>query len=138
MEKKQAEMFKVLGVASRIRIIDLLKQNGPLGVNRLSEKLGITPSAVSQHLKILKFAGLVTNERRGFSIPYDVDPEALEACRRFLSEICTCGCDGHCRVRDPESDGTGESLEQLKAYKHELEMEIERVQRRIDSLEDIK
>ncbi|NIN01029.1 MAG: metalloregulator ArsR/SmtB family transcription factor, partial [candidate division Zixibacteria bacterium] len=52
-------------VASRIRIIDLLKQKGPLGVNKMSELLGITPSAVSQHLKILKHAGLVRNERKG-------------------------------------------------------------------------
>jgi DNA-binding transcriptional ArsR family regulator len=63
METKQAELFKILGVDSRIRIIELLKQRGPLGVNEMSKSLGITPSAVSQHLKILKHAGLVRNER---------------------------------------------------------------------------
>jgi DNA-binding transcriptional ArsR family regulator len=57
MEKKQAELFKVLGVESRIKILELLKHKGPLGANELSEKLGITPSAVSQHLKSLTHAG---------------------------------------------------------------------------------
>ena len=66
METKQAELFKILGVDSRIRIIELLKLRGPLGVNKMSKSLGITPSAVSQHLKILKHAGLVRNERKGY------------------------------------------------------------------------
>ena len=94
MESEQAELFKVLGVESRIRIIELLKQKGPLGANEMSEMLGITPSAVSQHLKILKHAGLVRNERKGYWIPYEIDPVALEKCGEFLSGICTCGCQG--------------------------------------------
>ena len=69
METKQADLFKVLGVNTRIRIIELLKQKGPLGANEMSEMLGITPSAVSQHLKILKHAGLVRNERKGIGYP---------------------------------------------------------------------
>ena len=89
---KQAELFKVLGVESRIRIIELLKQNGPLGVIEMSETLGITPSAVSQHLKILKHAGLVRSERKGYWIPYDIDPDTLEQCGGLLSEVCNCGC----------------------------------------------
>jgi DNA-binding transcriptional ArsR family regulator len=75
MCRKEAELFKVLGVESRIRIIDLLKQRGPLGVNEMAQTLGITPSAVSQHLKILRLAGLVRNQRKGFWIPYEVDHE---------------------------------------------------------------
>jgi DNA-binding transcriptional ArsR family regulator len=74
MESKQAELFKILGVETRIRIIELLKQKGPLGANEMSEILGVTPSAVSQHLKILKHAGLVRNERKGYWIPYEIDP----------------------------------------------------------------
>jgi predicted transcriptional regulator len=47
MGKTQAELFKVLGVDTRIRIIEILKQKGPLGANEMSEMLGITPSAVT-------------------------------------------------------------------------------------------
>ena len=39
----KAELFKILSVGSRIKIIDLLKNKGPLGVKELSEALGITP-----------------------------------------------------------------------------------------------
>ena len=81
MTISQAELFKILGVENRIQIIQLLKEKGPLGVNELSGALGVTPSAISQHLKILKHAGLVRNERKGYWIPYEVNPEALEQCQ---------------------------------------------------------
>ena len=56
--KVEAEAFKVFSVDTRIKIIELLK-SGPLAVNSLVEALGISQSAVSQHLRILKQAGLV-------------------------------------------------------------------------------
>ena len=82
-----SEMFKVLGVDTRIRIIDLLKSKGPLGAKNISEVIGITPAAVSQHLKTLKQAGFVRSERKGFWLPYSIDEEALEDCRARLSDV---------------------------------------------------
>ncbi|NIO06423.1 MAG: metalloregulator ArsR/SmtB family transcription factor, partial [Proteobacteria bacterium] len=131
---KQAELFKVLGVESRIRIIDLLKQKGPLGVNKMSELLGITPSAVSQHLKILKHAGLVRNERKGYWIPYEVDPVALGQCQEFLSEVCTCGCEGNGRVREAELSQAKDKLTLLRRYEQQLEKELEEVRARIEEV----
>ena len=87
MKDKQAEIFKVLGVDSRIQIISLLKDRGWLCVNEISETLGISSSAVSQHLKILKFAGIVKNERKGYWIHYSVVPEALEQLSRVFLEL---------------------------------------------------
>ena len=52
MNVDPAEMFKVLGVETRVRIIELLKSKGPLGANNIAERIGVTPAAVSQHLKI--------------------------------------------------------------------------------------
>jgi DNA-binding transcriptional ArsR family regulator len=134
MEKEQAELFKVLGVESRIRIIDLLKQNGPLGVNKMSELLGITPSAVSQHLKILKHAGLVRNERKGYWIPYEVDPVALGHCQDLLSEVCTCGCEGTGCIRETELSQAEDNLAVLKKYEQELERELREVRARIEEV----
>ena len=91
--KQAAELFKLLSVDKRIEIIERLKC-GPLTVNVLAEELGVTPSAVSQHLRVLKAAGLVSNERQGYFIRYSLDEEALEACRERLNRICTCGCLG--------------------------------------------
>ncbi|GBE34063.1 transcriptional repressor SdpR [bacterium BMS3Bbin06] len=89
--KEAAELFKLLSVDKRIEIIEFLKK-GAINVNALSEKLGITQSAVSQHLRVLKAAGLVTDERKGYWVHYSLNREALEKCRRRLNRICTCGC----------------------------------------------
>jgi len=134
MELRQAELFKVLGVESRIKIIELLKQKGPLCVNELAEALGISASAVSQHLKLLRHAGLVRNERRGYWIPYQVDPAALEKCGALLAEVCTCGCEGSCRIMEAELGRTRDKLPLLRKYERALQKELEEVRARIEEL----
>ena len=91
--KEAAEFFKLLSVDKRIDIIELLKKEA-MSVNAIAEAIGITQSAVSQHLRVLKSAGLVTDERRGYWIFYTLNREALEECRKRLNRICTCGCTG--------------------------------------------
>jgi DNA-binding transcriptional ArsR family regulator len=91
--KKAADLFKVLSVDKRIDIIELLKR-GSMNVNALAQTLGVSQSAVSQHLRVLKSAGLVTDERRGYWVDYSINREALEESRRRLNRICTCGCQG--------------------------------------------
>ncbi len=89
--KKAADLFKILSVDKRIEIIEHLK-NGNMNVNALAESLGITSSALSQHLRVLRSAGLVTDERKGYWIHYSLNREALEECRQRLNRVCTCGC----------------------------------------------
>ena len=91
--KESAELFKLLSVDKRIEIVELLKKE-PMSVNALAKSLGITQSAVSQHLRVLKGAGLVRDERQGYWIYYSLNREALEKCRQRLNRICTCGCLG--------------------------------------------
>ena len=134
MESKQADLFKVLGVDKRIRIIELLKQKGPLGANEMSEMLGITPSAVSQHLKILKHAGLVRNERKGYWIPYEIDPDAVEKCGEFLSSVCTCGCKGTGKFRETELNNAEDKVALLEKYEKELREELNKVQTQIEEI----
>lgn len=88
-----ADLFKLFSVDKRIEIIELLK-NEPASVNALAEALGITQSAVSQHLRILKGAGLVKDERQGYWTYYSLNKEVLEKCRKRLNRICTCSCSG--------------------------------------------
>ena len=136
MISKQAEKFKALGVESRIRIIELLKRKGALCVNEISNALGITPSAVSQHLKVLKYAGLVRNERRGYWIHYEVDPAALQQCNQMLSEVCMCDCKGIQGVPRPQPEPRVEvaedEIELLKKYESELETELKEIRARIE------
>lgn len=91
--KESAELFKLLSVDKRIEIIELLKKEA-MSVNALAKALGITQSAVSQHLRVLKAAGLVRDERQGYWIYYSLNKEVLEKCRQRLNRICTCGCLG--------------------------------------------
>src|SRR4030043_832709 len=128
-----SEMFKVLGVETRIKIMELLKSKGPLGAKNIAELVGITPAAVSQHLKILKQAGLVRNERKGYWIPYSIDEEALEDCAHILSEVCTCGCGGTGRFRERELSHS--NLETLGKYEQELRSELKTVRERMKELQ---
>ncbi len=89
--KEAAELFKILSVDKRIEIIELLKKE-PMSVNALADTIGITQSAISQHLRVLKAAGLVSDERQGYWIYYSLNKKALEKCRQRLNRICTCGC----------------------------------------------
>ncbi len=91
--KESAELFKILSVDKRIEIIELLKKE-PMNVNGLADKLRITQSAVSQHLRVLKAALLVTDNRQGYWIYYSLNKDVLEKCRQRLNRICTCGCSG--------------------------------------------
>ncbi|MHB9128911.1 MAG: ArsR/SmtB family transcription factor [Candidatus Humimicrobiaceae bacterium] len=131
-----SEMFKVLAVETRVKIIELLKSKGPLGAKNIAELVGITPAAVSQHLKILRQAGLVRSERKGYWIPYSIDEEALEKCRQVLNEVCTCGCRGTGKFREKELSNS--SLESLKKYEKELRNEFRIVRERIKEMKSEK
>jgi DNA-binding transcriptional ArsR family regulator len=135
MENGKAEMFKVLGVETRIKIIELLKQKGPLGVKEMADVLGVTPSAVSQHLKVLRSAGLVRNERKGYWIPYRIDQAALEQCGQLLSSVCTCGCGGSGDLRAEEFGQVEDRIELLRRQEKELERQLSEVRNRIRELE---
>lgn len=74
--EKLARIFKVLSVETRVRIIDLLKRRS-LCVNALARALEITPAAVSQHLRILRNADIVTAEKRGYFVHYKVNEATL-------------------------------------------------------------
>lgn len=140
MCRKEAELFKVLGVESRIRILDLLKQRGPLYVNEMAQILGVTPSAVSQHLKILRHAGLVRSRRKGFWIPYEIDQAALEQCGEVISNVCRCGCQGSCGTENQAVSEEGKSKEEEAAYLRQLEQELEeelrKVRTRLEKVEE--
>lgn len=136
MNIEPSEIFKVLSVETRVKIIELLKAQGPLGAKDIGETIGITTAAVSQHLKILKQAGLVRSERKGYWIPYWIDEKAMENCRRILSEVCSCGCRGTGKFREVESEIT--DLESLKKYEKELKNELNTVRQRLKELKSIK
>jgi len=80
--QEAAALFAALGAASRLHILQLLNKNS-LCVGALSRLTGISAGAVSQHLRILRSAGLVVGERRGYFVHYRLAPTA----RRRLTSV---------------------------------------------------
>ncbi len=78
-----AAMLTALGDPTRQTILDRLS-SGPLAVGQLAEVLPISRPAVSQHLKVLKEAGLVTDRQVGTRRLYQADPVGLAELRRHL------------------------------------------------------
>ena len=66
-----AELLRALGNRHRVAIITSLT-NGPLCVHELTEALGVEQPLVSQHLKVLRSARLLTSERRGKEVVYSL------------------------------------------------------------------
>lgn len=92
--ERQVELFKVLSDPTRLRLIQLLGdckpddcEGGPLCVNALAQRLEVTQSAVSQHLRILRQAGLVRGIRRGAFMHYFLNPDGIHSCKTALDEV---------------------------------------------------
>jgi DNA-binding transcriptional ArsR family regulator len=71
-----ARILKVLAVQTRVRILQLLRGR-VLCVKALTAQLGVTQGAVSQHLRCMREAGLVVDERRGFHVHYRLNESTL-------------------------------------------------------------
>jgi DNA-binding transcriptional ArsR family regulator len=71
-------------------MIDLLKRHS-LCVNALAKSLGITPAAVSQHLRVMRDSGIVTAEKRGYFVHYRINEEELELWREAAEDLLKAG-----------------------------------------------
>jgi DNA-binding transcriptional ArsR family regulator len=97
----------------------------------MAEALAITPSAVSQHLKVLRHAGLVRNERKGYTLPYEIDHTAMAQCKEVITEVCNCGCKGSCRAEDRNVDDSEDDLASLMKRERELQEELQALRAKI-------
>jgi len=84
-EKEIVKIFKALSVNSRLQILKLIKDR-QLCVNAITKKLEISQPAVSQHLAILKEAGLVKSDRYGSIIHYSIDTTRLENFKKSVKK----------------------------------------------------
>jgi DNA-binding transcriptional ArsR family regulator len=80
------DLFDALGDGTRRRTFELLKA-GPQSVGALAEQLPVSRPAVSQHLRVLKDAGLVIDEQSGTRRLYRVEPAALDALRAYVDDM---------------------------------------------------
>jgi DNA-binding transcriptional ArsR family regulator len=87
--RELARFFKALGDETRLGLVALLAQQEPgraMCVGRLARELGVTASAISQHLRVLKDLGLVHAERRGYRLHYFLESERLAAYQELARE----------------------------------------------------
>lgn len=71
---------------TRRQVLERL-QAGPQPVGKIAEGLPVTRPAVSQHLKVLKEAGLVADRAEGTRRIYYIDPRGLAALRQWLDQF---------------------------------------------------
>jgi DNA-binding transcriptional ArsR family regulator len=81
-----ASAMDALGDPTRRSIFEQLR-NGPRSVGELAAGLPVSRPAVSQHLRVLKEAGLVTERRNGTRRLYRLDPRGLEELRAYFERF---------------------------------------------------
>ena len=112
--EQHANLFKALSDPTRLKLLRLLSENaaprkphdghsedeatecppphacegqGFLCVNALAHRLGVTQSAVSQHLRVLRDANLVTADKRGYYVHYQINEKTLAAWKKLADEL---------------------------------------------------
>ena len=81
-----ADTLKAMSDETRFRIVTILL-NHDLCAGAIARRLGISDAAVSQHMRVLREAGLVTSERRGYFTHFSVDRDAIRELADFLQTM---------------------------------------------------
>src|SRR5689334_23819512 len=78
--------FSALADPTRRRVFERLR-SGPRSVGDIARGLPVSRPAVSQHLRVLKGAGLVTDEQQGTRRLYRIEPDGLESLRAWFDSF---------------------------------------------------
>jgi DNA-binding transcriptional ArsR family regulator len=91
-----ARILKILSVGTRVRIVQVLKGR-VLCVGALASQLNVTQGAVSQHLRVMRDAGLVLDEKRGYYVHYRLNEQTLDRWRKLIDRFLAPGPAVKCR-----------------------------------------
>lgn len=85
-----SELMRALAHPLRIKILEFIDRNGTINVNKIYNNLKIEQSITSQHLKILKLAGVVNVEKDGkymrYNLNYNIIERSVNAVNKFLGK----------------------------------------------------
>jgi DNA-binding transcriptional ArsR family regulator len=95
-----------LGDATRMAIFQRLS-GGPIAVNELARMLPVSRPAVSQHLKVLKDAGLVMDNKAGTRRLYQLDPEGVARLRAHFDQMWNKALSAFQEAAEKDSGGGG-------------------------------
>ncbi len=88
-DQNLANLFRALGHPARLRILRLLAQRKACICGEIVEELPLAQATVSQHLKVLKQAGLITGQIEGPAVCYCLAPGALSSLLRAVAQLTT-------------------------------------------------
>jgi DNA-binding transcriptional ArsR family regulator len=98
-----------LGDPTRRAILERLL-NGPLSVQKIADQSPVSRPAISQHLRILKQAGLVVDHAEGNRRIYQVHPEGFETLREYFEQFWRLALEAFKRkVEEEEEDDAARS-----------------------------
>ncbi len=80
------QVLKALGDETRLKILIIISRRR-ICAKGLSSHLNISEAAVSQHLKVLKEAGIIIGEKYGYFVRYNIQRNALSEIIEFIEEI---------------------------------------------------
>jgi ArsR family transcriptional regulator len=86
-DEETARLAKALGHSARVKILRFLLEREECMVGAIVEELPLAQSTVSQHLKVLREAGLIHGEVDGPRICYCADPTRIERLRSLLDGL---------------------------------------------------
>jgi DNA-binding transcriptional ArsR family regulator len=84
--EKLAKVFKALSDETRLNILILVSKRN-ICQKGISKYLGISDSAVSQHIKVLKEAGIITGFKEGYYVLYHINNGVFDECISFINSI---------------------------------------------------
>lgn len=80
------QTFKALSDETRLKILLILSKRS-ICAKGLSKHLGITPAAVSQHVKILKEAEIIEGQKDGYFVRYTLNPHCFDELKSFVTTM---------------------------------------------------
>jgi DNA-binding transcriptional ArsR family regulator len=80
----EADIFKALADPTRRRVFEKLA-GGSLNASALRDGIEISQPAMSQHLAVLRAAGLVREQRQGRFVNYEVDPDGIASIAKWFA-----------------------------------------------------
>jgi ArsR family transcriptional regulator len=86
-DQELATLSKALGHPARVAILRLLRRDGSCICGDIVDRLPLAQATVSQHLKVLKSAGLLDGEIDGPRVCYCAEPKALERLKDLLEKL---------------------------------------------------
>ena len=94
------ECMRVLSDPTRFSIVNILLHHD-LCSGAVARRIGVSDAAVSQHIKVLRQAGLVSGEKYGYFVHYSVDTDVLNELSEFIGSLAS----SERMPCDPEAEG---------------------------------